>query len=209
MRVSWLPEFGRARVIADRGLKRSGRIVVVTAVAGVLLAAGCSDGEQPASTPSPSAAESPTAPPPTEATTDPEHVPALDAYEAFVRAAAEAANRGEPDYPALSDHADGPALVRTRAAIEDHAENGRVYRGRPVLDTIEVTHFDPEAPPEDVNARVLACVDISDYVLVYEDDGSPVPVDRGLERYEATADLWLTDDRWLVIDIEELRDRPC
>jgi hypothetical protein len=199
---------GKRRGPWRRGLGvRAGLLAVVAA--SVLLASGCGDDDEPADAPS----ESPTrmmSTPAANPPVDPEHVPVLDAYQAFVRSAAEAFNRGDPDYPALAEHADGPALVRTRAAIEQHAANGRVYQGSPVIDTAQVTQLDPDAPPEEPNAEVLACVDVSDYVLVYEADGSPVPVERGLERYQATAELWHTDDgRWLVVGVEELRETPC
>jgi hypothetical protein len=196
---------------AGRRVRRFGRGrwagALLAVVAMLLAAAGCGGEDDPAvPTASPPGSVPST---PAAGTVAPEHVPVIDAYEAFVRAAAEAFNRGEPDDPALAEHADGPALVRVRAAIEEHASNGRVYQGSPLIESAEVTSFDLDAPPEEPNAQILACVDITNYVLVYEQDGSPVPVERGLERYQATADLWLVDDRWLVVDFEELRETPC
>lgn len=185
---------------------RAGPLAAVAAA--VLLVSGCGD-DEPAETPGqPQVPEAPTAA--AEPSVAPEHVPVLDAYRKFVQSAAEAFRRGDPDYRALAEHADGPALVRTRAAIELHATNGRIYQGSPVIESVEVTHFDPDAPAEEPNAEVLACVDVTDYVLVYEESRSPVPVERGLERYQATAELWRTDDGgWLVVGFEELQETPC
>jgi len=203
--------YGLGRVQARRGPRRRGARLraglLAGAVAAVVPAGGCGDGDEPAG---PSRSTAPVWPPAAPEQVAPEHVPVLDAYRAFVRSAAEAFNRGDPDHPALAEHADGPALVRTRAAIEAHAAKGRIYGGSPVIDSVEVTRFDPDAPSEEPDAEVLACVDVSDYVLVYEQGGSPVPVERGLERYRATAELWRTDDgQWLVVGFEELRESPC
>lgn len=203
---------GLSRVGTCRGPWRRGaglRSGLLAAVATAVLLSGCGDDGEPVEVPrtqQPTTASTPAAEPSVAA----EHVPVLDAYRAFARSAAEAFNRGDPDYPALAEHADGPALVRTRAAIEQHVANGRIYQGGPVIDSVEVTHFDPDAPPEHPNATVLACVDVTGYVLVYEDDASPVPVERDLERYQATAELWHTGDgRWLVVDFKELLEKPC
>jgi hypothetical protein len=138
---------------------------------------------------------------------DPEREQVLEAFRGYVRTSGEAANQGDPDYPGLLEYAEGVVVVQVRAAIRRHAENGRIYSGREEVVSAEVTDLNMDATPP--TASVVACIDASEYRLVYEEDGSPVPVDRQVGRYVSTATLSFAGDRWLVSEDEAAWDAPC
>lgn len=182
--------------------------VLVAATAVLLLAAGCGgedDPEQAGESPSPAASTPPEATP----TVDSEQEAVLAAYERYLEVANTAANRGEADYPELDEVATGLALAETRNAIRDHAENGRVYAGTLVIASAAVTQLDVDAPQGEPQAVIDACIDFTNYVLTYVDSGEPVDVDQGLEMSMITVDLFLIEDRWMVVAIESHRETPC
>jgi hypothetical protein len=170
-----------------------------------LVVAGCTGGDEPSQTAPPVASASQAASP----SVDPEHEAVLAAYERYLEVANEAANRGEADYPELDEVAIGLALAETRNTIRFEADNGRVYAGTLVIASAEVTELDVDAPQGEPQAVIDACIDIRDYVLTYVDSGEPVDVDRGLEMFMVTVNLFLVEDRWLVAAIESHRETPC
>lgn len=197
----------RARA-GRRGRQTTGGLWVgLVLVTTLLLAAGCGgDGNPVENTPSPSPA-SPT--PAAEATIDPEREAVVAAYARFIEVGNVAANRGESEYPELSEVSAGPALAETRNAIRSHAENGRVYSGNLVLAAAEVTTLNVDAPQGEPQAVIEACIDITNYVLTYVDSGEPADVERGLEMFMATIDMYLIEGRWMVVAIESHRETPC
>jgi hypothetical protein len=141
---------------------------------------------------------------------DPEHGPILAGYEAFVRAANEAANAADPDHPALAVTADGQALIQTRRDIRRPAEAGLRYAGQVVIVSARVSGLDRDVRPPMPAATVDSCWDISGYVLV-DGSGSPVPARREGDRFAVTAKLRHLpgDGRWIVVVLESDMDQPC
>jgi hypothetical protein len=184
---------------------RIGPARVIPAVLAAVLLGGCTMGSSPDELPPPPAPDQVGQPTP-----DPEHAPVLAAYEGYVAASNVAANLGDPDYPDLRLYADAGALADARAAIRQHADNGRVYTGARVVVSAEVSQFDPDAPYPEPAATVTACLDISDYLLVEKGTMAPLPVERDLEQVMATATLWyIPDQRWVVIETDAQWDTPC
>lgn len=212
MRAGWLPTSHRL-VRGGTGWRR-GRtggayrsVLVAAAAVLLLLAAGCGGEDDPEQTTgSPSPAPSP---PAAEPTVDPEREAVLAAYERYLEVANTAANRGEADYPELDEVAIGLALAETRNTIRFEADNGRVYAGTLVIASAEVTTLDVDAPQGEPQAVIDACIDITNYVLTHVDSGEPVDVDRGLEMFMVTVNLFLVEDRWMVAAIESHRETPC
>jgi hypothetical protein len=190
-----------ARRLGTRGL--TGGVVAVVAV----LVAGCGGdgGSSQLPTPRPEPETTVAVTP----TVDPEHAAVIAAYEQYVQVTNEAANQGEPEFPELTDVAAGPALAEAQNAIREHAENGRRYTGGRQVVSAAVTKLDVDAPQGEPQAVLEACLDISNYVLTYVDSGEPVDVDRGLEEFMVTAELYLIEDRWVVVAAEAHQETPC
>lgn len=213
MRADWQPvvECRRDRlgVPVGRPARRwsTGRLggVVVAAVAVMVAGCGGDSGSSQLPTPRPEQEETTAAAP----TVDPEHAAVIAAYEQYVRVTNEAANQGEPEFPGLSDVAAGPALAEAQNAIREYAENGRRYVGGRQVVAAAVTKLDVDAPQGEPQAVLEACLDISDYVLTYVDNGEPVDVDRGLEEFMVTAELYLVEDQWVVVAAEAHQETPC
>lgn len=215
MRADWQPMVGRRRDrfggapvgMPARGLGTGGMAGTVVAVVAVLVA-GCGGdgGSSQLPTPPPEPETTAAATPPT---VDPEHAEVIAAYEQYVRVTNEAANQGEAELPELDEVAAGPALAEAQNAIREHAENGRRYTGGRQVVSAVVTKLDVDAPQGEPQAVLEACLDISDYILTYVDSGEPVEVDRGLEEFMVTAELYLVEDRWVVVAAEAHQDRPC
>lgn len=213
MRAGWRPTgtYGLVRRGTGRRPERPGggyrAVLVVAAAVLVLLVAGCGDEDDPdQATGSPTPAASTTQVTPT---VDPQQEEVLAAYERYLEVANTAANRGEADFPELDEVAAGPALAETRNAILGHAENGRVYAGTLAIASAEVTTLDVDAPQGEPQAVIDACIDFTNYVLTYADSGEAVEVDQGLEMSMVTVELFLIEDRWMVVAIESHRETPC
>lgn len=184
------------------------RVMAYAATVGMLaLVAACStggDSEVPAGPPQVTAAAS-------GATVDPQHLPILTAFEAFVVAASQAASAADPDHPGLADTADEQALITTQRDIQQAADQGRRYLGQIRVAAAEVTMLDLDASAPLPNATVVACWDISGYLLV-DAEQSPLPVRRNTDRFTVTAQLrHLPDDggRWIVVTIASDMEMPC
>lgn len=213
MRAGWRTTSADGLVRGGTGRKpgRTGGayrgVLVAAAALLVLVAAGCGDEDDPdQGTGSPTPAASTPGPTPT---VDPEREEVLAAYERYLEVANTAANRGEADFPELDEVAAGPALAETRNAIRGHAEAGRVYAGTLVIASAEVTKLDVDAPQGEPQAVIDACIDFTNYVLTYGDSGEPVDVDQGLEMSMVTVELFLIEERWMVVAIESHRETPC
>jgi hypothetical protein len=213
MRAGWRPTSADG-LVRGGTRQRPGRtggayrgVLAAAAALLVLVAAGCGDEDDPdQSTGSPTpAASTPRLTP----TVDPEREEVLAAYERYLEVANTAANRGEADFPELDEVAMGLALAETRNTIRFEADNGRVYAGTLVIASAEVTKLDVDAPQGEPQAVIDACIDITNYVLTHVDSGEPVDVDRGLEMFMVTVNLFLVEDRWIVAAIESHRDTPC
>ncbi|MGH3680353.1 MAG: hypothetical protein ACRDT2_08900 [Natronosporangium sp.] len=191
------------------GLANLRRVMAYAAIVGTLaLVAACGSGGGDSEVPAGPTQGTAAAP---AATVDPQHLPILTAFEAFVAAASQAASEADPDHPGLADTADEQALITTQRDIQQAADQGRRYLGQIRVAAAEVTMLDLDASAPLPNATVVACWDISGYVLV--DAGqSPVPVQRTSERFTVSAQLrHLPDDggRWIVVTIASDMEVPC
>jgi hypothetical protein len=141
---------------------------------------------------------------------DPEHQEILDVYYGSVEAMVAAQEASDPDHPDLALYyiERTPAWHSIRNTITRHGEHGAHYTGKLVVVSAEVVHIDHDATP--VAATIDACLDDSDYRLVYIDDGSPVEDAAPGGRYSLTATAILgTDDNWYISETTAHWDEPC
>lgn len=191
------------------GPAHPGRFGVVPVAALAALLAACGGDSEPAE-PAPSATTAVAAPSsPAPSSVDREQAAVIAAYEEYVRVTNEAANRGDAELPELSEVAAGLALAEAQNTIREHAENGRRYTGARQIVAAEVTKLDVDAPQGEPQAVLEACLDISTYVLTHTDSGDPVDVERGLERFMVTVNLYLIEDEWIVVDAKAHWETPC
>jgi hypothetical protein len=191
--------------------KTSGSALAVVCALGaavLLVVAACTGGSPtaaPSSEPAPSSTSAtPTADPSTAAATD----AAVAAYNGYFTTYAAAAAAADPDDPNLARYVGGALLSLSRRNLRVLKERGAVELGHPKT-TVVSTHVDLAASPPTVT--IEACVDYSDYRLVYEANQSPVPNSSlKLARYTTTATVNLfVDGRWLVAGDTPHRDTPC
>lgn len=202
-----LDSCGRAPVGKAACRRRTGRVTWVVVASVAVLASGCGGDSGSSQLPTPRPEQEATA----AATprVDSEHAEVIAAYEEYVRVTNEAANRGEAEFPELDEVAAGPVLAEAKNAIREHAENGRRYVGGRRVVSAVVTKLDVDAPQGEPQAVVEVCLDISDYVLTYVETRERVDVVRGLEEFIVTAELYLIEDRWVVVAAEAHQETPC
>jgi FlaG/FlaF family flagellin (archaellin) len=177
----------------------------------LVVTAGCSrEGKtptpstEPAPTSSPTAASTPTVDPRIAAASK----AALAAYSGYVTAYAAAAAVANPDDPNLARYIGGALLVLSRHNLRQLKDHGAIELGRPKATLIGNRTDLGGSPP---TVTIEACVDYSDYQLVYKADRSPVPGSSlKVPRYRTTAKVTLfVDGRWLVAGDNPHRDVPC
>lgn len=131
----------------------------------------------------------------------------LAAYDGYLRAAAEANRRGDPDYGGLELYTGDLLRLEVAQGIVSHNEAGRYYIGE-LKSEATVDSIDMDADPP--AARISACMDATDYQLVYREDNSPVPGASAGRRYMAEAIAMMnTDGRWLITASVAHTDQPC
>ena len=192
--------------------KTSGRSVAVCALGTALLlaalsAAGCQSGSPTATPSSPSRSSTAVTP-----SVDPSTAAAIDAsvaaYQGYFAAYAVAAAVPDPDDPNLARYAGGALLSLSQHNLRTLKDHGAVELGHPKT-TVTSSRADLSASPPTVT--VQACVDYSDYRLVFKVNQSPVPSGSlARSRYATTATVNLfTDGQWLVVGDTPHRDTPC
>jgi hypothetical protein len=176
-------------------------------VALVASTAACS-GDHPDDLPPPA---SPAAPGSVATTVDPAHREILDAYHGAVEAMVAAQRAGDRDHPDLTRYyGDGtPALRDVRFGIDRHDQRGTYYEGDIAVVSAEVAELDLAGDPP--LATISACLDDTDYRLVYREDGAPVPDTTAGGRYSVTSTALLhePDDQWYIVENIAHWDEPC
>lgn len=131
----------------------------------------------------------------------------LAAYDSYIRASVEANRRGDPDYGGLELYTGGLLRAQVAQGIISHNENGRYYAGE-LKSEASVDSIDLDAEPP--TATISACMDATDYRLVYREDDTPVPGTNEVRRYMAAATATMsTDGRWLITASVAYADQPC
>lgn len=195
--------------LPTRASVRRGLIISTIGVVAAVSMIACG-GEADPGSPTPSAASAPPIPasPTLGAAEQAATAKAVAAYNAYFAEYVAAAAIPDPDDPRPSDYLGGALLSLSRHNIRMLQDHGAVELGHPKT-TVTATHLDLAGEPPTVT--IDACVDYSDFRLVYKDSQSPVPnssLDR--VRYTTTATVNLfADDRWLVSDDSPHRDTPC
>lgn len=193
---------------AQRAVCVIGSAIVVAGIAGACSEPSADLPERPDDLPSPVSAPSPTM--------DPEHARILAAYASHIEAYDEASRRGDPDYPELLEHADGPALESAQRLIGAYVSTDWLFTGGRTVVQAEVVHYDPEPELDDLGelpddavvfalAEVNACLDVSEFLPVDANDGSffateyevDIHVSGALLRYYEDEERWLVFDEWL------------
>lgn len=131
----------------------------------------------------------------------------LAAFDGYIRASVEANRRGDPYYDGLALYTDGVLRLQIAQSIMTHNDNGRYYLGELKSEaTVESIDMDADPP----TATISACIDATDYHLVYREDNSPVPGAATGMRYKAEAIATMnTDGRWLIAASAAHRDQAC
>jgi hypothetical protein len=191
---------------------RRGRLAVVGMMlaAIALVTAGCTGNAKPGSsapTPSATSAAASTTP-----TVDPSSAAAIQsalaAYQGYFSAYAAATTVANPDDANLARYAGGLLLSSLRLNLRNLKSHGAIELGHPTTAVTSTKADLTGAPP---TVTIQACVDYSDYRLVYQANQSPVPNSSPkLPRFTTTATVELfTDGRWLVSQDTPHRDTPC
>jgi hypothetical protein len=137
-----------------------------------------------------------------------ERAAVLTAYDGYVRAAVEANRRGDPSYDGLDLYTGGVLRLQVAEGITQHNEGGRYYSGELKSEAATVDSIDLNADP--ATATISACMDDTEYVLVYRADDSPVPGMSAGGRYKAEATATKnTDGRWLITAAVAHWDQAC
>jgi hypothetical protein len=133
---------------------------------------------------------------------------AVTAYNGYFTAYAAAAAKANPDDPDLATYIGGGLLSLSRHNLRTLKAHGAVELGN-VKTTVTSSVADLNASPPAVT--VQACVDYTDYRLVYQSNQSPVPNSAlKIKRYTTTATVNLfTDGQWRVSADTPHRDTPC
>ena len=133
---------------------------------------------------------------------------AVAAYKGYFAAYAAAAADANPDDPKLTEYVGGALLSLSQHDIRMLKNHGAVELGHPKT---TVTAVKVDLTPSAPTVTIEACVDYSDYRLVYKDSQSPVPNSSLAQtRYATTATVELfLDGRWLVSGDLPHRDAPC
>jgi hypothetical protein len=154
---------------------------------------------------------SPGAPESAAATVDPEHQEILDAYHGAVDAMVAAQRAGDRDHPDLTRYYGDrtPALRDVRFGIDRHDQRGTYYEGDLEVVSAEVTELELAGDPP--LATITACLDDTDYRLVYREDGAAVPDTESGGRYVVTSTALLhePDDQWYIVENIAHWDEPC
>jgi hypothetical protein len=202
-----IPADARSRFRSTRAATCGRYAVVAVAVAAALLVAGCSGSNKPpVSTPSSVAPVSPT--PSVDASVAAATEAAVAAYSGYFHAYAAAAAKANPDDPNLATYIGGGLLLLSQHNLRNLKDHGAVELGD-VKTAVTGSSVNLGASPPTVT--VQACVDYTDYRLVYRSNQSPVPNSAlKLKRYTTTATVNLfADGRWRVAADTPHRDTPC
>jgi hypothetical protein len=181
---------------------------VAVMVATVLAVAACTGKHAtPTSTPTAptrSASPTPSVDPSVAAATQ----AAVAAYNGYFTVYAAAAAAANPDDPNLAAYSGGPLLSLSKHNLGTLKDHGAVELGN-VKTTVTGSTANLTASPPAVT--VQACVDYTDYRLVYQSNQSPVPNSAlKIKRYATTAAVNLfADGRWRVAADTPHRDTPC
>jgi|GEM_PF-5131253 len=133
---------------------------------------------------------------------------AIAAYNGYFSAYAASAATANPDDPSLVRFIGGPLLSLSQHNLRNLKDHGAVELGNPKTTVTGSTVNLSASPPV---VTIEACVDYSDYRLVYASNQSPVPNSAlKVPRYTTTATINLfADGRWLVAGDTPHRDTPC
>ena len=184
------------------------RVAPALALVAALTAAGC-DGKSATPAVTPSAAASSASPTPS---VDPSIAAAtqaaVTAYNGYFTAYAAAATTANPDDPNLATYIGGPLLSLSRHNLRTLKAHGAVELGN-IKTTVTSSAANLSASPPAVT--IQACVDYTDYRLVYQSNQSPVPNSAlKIKRYTTTATVNLfADGRWRVAAHTPHRNTPC
>lgn len=141
---------------------------------------------------------------------DPTHQAILDTYYGSVAAMVAAHEAIDPEHPDLERYfiERTPALLTIQHVINRHSPHGAHYSGELLVVSATVTEVDLDSVP--ARATIEACLDDTDFQLVFEADGTPVPDTVPGGRYTVTAGALLgTDDRWYIVENTSHWDEPC
>jgi hypothetical protein len=131
----------------------------------------------------------------------------LAAYDGYLRASVEANRRGDPSYDGLPMYIGDLLRAQVSQGIIAHNASGSYYTGDLKSET-KVDSIDMDAKPP--TATLSACMDATNYQLVYRKDNSPVPGTNAGRRYMAAATATMNQDgRWLITAAVARTDQPC
>jgi hypothetical protein len=131
----------------------------------------------------------------------------IAAFDGYLRVTAEANHRGDPYYDGLGLYIDALYGLKIAQGIIERNDNGTYYAGELKAEAA-VESVDLDAEP--ATATISACMDATDYHLLYRRDDSPVPGVNALTRYPAEATAMLSDDgRWLIVETTARLEETC
>lgn len=133
---------------------------------------------------------------------------ALSAYDSYLRAVVEANRRGEAHYDGLALYT-GELLRQSIAqSITDNTTKGIYYMGE--LKNVETRIDSIDLASQPPVASISACLDATNYRLVFRTDNSPVPGTSTGRRYMAGATASMSSNgRWLIIGTIAHADQTC
>jgi hypothetical protein len=131
----------------------------------------------------------------------------LAAFDGYIRASVEANRRGDPYYDGLELYTDGVLRLQVAQSIISRNDDGSYYIGE-LKSEATVDSIDLDADPP--TATISACMDATNYHLVYREDNSPVPGVSARGRYKAEATAMMNSDgRWLIVASVAHLDQSC
>jgi hypothetical protein len=131
----------------------------------------------------------------------------IAAFDGYLRVTAEANHRGDPYYDGLGLYIDAVYGLKIAQGIIERNDAGTYYAGEL---TAEATVEAVDLAAEPATATISACMDATDYRLVYRVDDSPVPGLETLTRYPAEATAMLSaGGRWLIVSTTARLEETC
>lgn len=180
----------------------------VAVIASALTACGPGPGPAPVVEHSPSRAPTLSPSPSVDPAVASATAKATAAYQGYFAAYASAAAKANVDDPSLPHYIGGALLSLSQHNLRQLADHGAVEAGT-VSAKVLSTKADLTATPETVT--VTACVDYTNYRLIYKATGKTVPNSTlPVKKYTTTATVQLyAGGQWLVSADTPHRDTPC
>lgn len=129
---------------------------------------------------------------------------ALTAYYGYLDAYAAAGQTADPLDPRLERYAADAALIQVRVSLRTMAQNGLAYRGR-FRGPVRVTAVSLATR----TVSLVNCQDISALRVVERSTGRPAANSLQSLRFPVVAQARYFEGRWIIVEANANRSRPC